>query len=353
MSAESGASMEVSRELLRSLREACGSELAAVLLHGSRLVSASPDRHSAYDLVVVVNGYRAFYGELRRSGRGGRSATLMTWLNRVLPPNAVSFWPNPPDGPLAKCLVMSVTDFERALGPRRRDHFCLGRLIQRYDLLYARDPSTSAWVEGALAGARETALEWTVPFINGGFTVDGFCQRMLEVSYAGEIRPESGNRARAVFEAQRDFLREAYGPILDAGAKSGRLLSENGGYRATTPPSALERLRWRAYFWRSKLRATTRWLKHTLTFDEWLNYIVRKVKRRTGMVVEIAPWERRLPLLLLWPKVFRVLSSRKKDEGNEESSSAGGDARAVETKESGPGIGPELPSETEEPSATP
>jgi hypothetical protein len=47
-----------------------------------------------------------------------------------------------------------------------------------------------------------------------------------------------------------------------------------------------------------------------VTFDNWLDYIARKVERRTGKRVEITPWERRLPLLLLWPKVVRVLRDR-------------------------------------------
>ena len=56
----------------------------------------------------------------------------------------------------------------------------------------------------------------------------------------------------------------------------------------------------RLYFLRSKLRATARWLKHVVTFDNWLDYIARKVERRTGMRMEIGPWERRLPYLLLF-----------------------------------------------------
>jgi hypothetical protein len=44
-----------------------------------------------------------------------------------------------------------------------------------------------------------------------------------------------------------------------------------------------------------------------ITFNDWQTYIVRKVERRTGMSVELTPAERRWPLLLLWPKVFKVL----------------------------------------------
>jgi hypothetical protein len=44
---------------------------------------------------------------------------------------------------------------------------------------------------------------------------------------------------------------------------------------------------------------------------EWLDYLIRKVERRTGLTVEVTPMERRLPFLLLWPKVFRVLRERR------------------------------------------
>ena len=43
-----------------------------------------------------------------------------------------------------------------------------------------------------------------------------------------------------------------------------------------------------------------------LTFDDWLDYIVRKVERRTGLNLELTPAERKLPIFLLWPKVVRV-----------------------------------------------
>ena len=62
-------------------------QLRAVLLFGSRLVQASPDGFSAYDLVVVCERYRPFYAALARSGATRRSPALMAALNRVLVPN--------------------------------------------------------------------------------------------------------------------------------------------------------------------------------------------------------------------------------------------------------------------------
>ena len=296
--------------LLGSLRAAGGDQLVSVLVYGSRVVPTGPDRHSAYDLVIVVDGYRAFYRRLRDAGHMTRSAGLLALVSRVLAPTVIAFWPEPPDGPLAKCLVLSRSDFERALGPRRRDHFCVGRMVHRTQVLHTRDPAMTAWIETALAGARASVLGWTLPFVNGSFSVDGFCRRMLEVSYGGEIRPEASDRVAAVYEGQRAFLRKTYTPILEAAVARGVLERAGRGYRAATPPRMGERLRLRAYFFGSKVRATTRWLKHVVTFDQWLTYITHKVRRRTGIAIEITEWERRFPFPLLLPKLFRVLRFR-------------------------------------------
>ena len=136
---------------------------------------------------------------------------------------------------------------------------------------------------------------------------------MLELSYAGEVRPEAGDRVRDVFAAQRDFLVGATAGALEEAADRRWLVRVAGPepmYRFPRSHGALDRAAVRLYFLRSKARATARWLKHVFTFDNWLDYIARKVQRRTGLRVEITPWERRLPLLLLWPKVVRVLRAR-------------------------------------------
>ena len=310
--------------LVSRLRETGGDGLVAVLAYGSRLVSANPDQHSAYDLIVVVDDYGAFYRALSDGGYTARSAGWLATVSRVLAPTVIAFWPAPPDGPLAKCLVLSRADFARELGPRRLDHFCLGRMAHHISVVHARDPEAAAWVEDLVAGARRMVLDWTLPFLEGSFSVDDFCRRMLEISYAGEIRPERGGRVSAVYEAQRETLRGIYTPILEGGVASGTLERSNGKYRAAHPVSAVAQLRLNAYFGISKARATSRWVKHMLTFDRWFPYIVRKVERRTGMTFEITPLERRFPFPLLIPKALRVLRSGRMESPAERTS---GDSR--------------------------
>ncbi|HEX6739937.1 MAG TPA: hypothetical protein VF310_16785, partial [Vicinamibacteria bacterium] len=65
------------------------------------------------------------------------------------------------------------------------------------------------------------------------------------------------------------------------------------------------------YFRWSLVRATVRWLKHVVTVEGWLEFIVRKAQRHSGQEIELTPRERRWPLLFLWPRVLRYL--RHKD----------------------------------------
>ena len=296
------------RRLAAQLRSAGGRSVVAVLGYGSRLFDADPNRHSAYDLVVVVDGYSRFYRSLAARGRTSRRGSVLAAANRVLPPNVIAFADADGSGALAKCVVLSRRHFDRELSARRRDHFCAGRLIQEIAVLHGRDDETVAWVRSRVRRARLDAPNWTLPFLDGPFTVEEFCRRMLEVSYGGEIRPEASGRARAVYEAQRGTLRATFGPILEELADTGLLASaEGGGYVAARSTPALARIRLKAYFGWSKACATLRWFKYMVTFDDWLAYVARKVERRTGMAVNLTRLERRLPVPFLLPKAVRVL----------------------------------------------
>jgi hypothetical protein len=309
------------QKLVGALQKAAGDTLRAVLLFGSRLVDTTPSPFSAYDLVAVVDDYLTFYWRLHAAGLHGRSPRTLTALARVLAPNVIAFDPSLAGGEIAKVMVLTLPDLERALAPRAPDHFLRGRLVQSTKVLMAREPSVQHDLERLLAGARRDVLRWAGPWLPETFTPLELAQRMLEVSYAAEVRPEAGGRVRAVFEAQTDFLERTYHKVLEEAAQEGRVVEHpdpersEPRWRLATPPGFWSRLGWRFYFARSKARATARWLKHVVTFDDWLTYIQRKVERRTGMRVELTPLERKLPLLTLWPKAFRVLRQLRATRG--------------------------------------
>jgi hypothetical protein len=294
------------------LRTHLGAELKGVIFFGSRYLGTSPNLTSACDLFVLVESYPKFYRQRLLGVKWAFGPRLLSSLNRILPPNILSLFEE--DGAGAKLFVISGRDFERATSRRSPDHFVKGRLTQDVLVIDARDEDSRREIQAQLDGARASSLDWVPHFLPGAgskpFTIEDYCIRMLQISYAHEIRPEPQSRVREVYSAQSHFFETVYGAILTGAVARGTLVRRDSAYSVAKPAGMVRRMRSKAYFRTSKLRATLRWLKYTMTFADWLDYLIRKVERRTGMTVEVTTLERRLPFLLLWPKVFRVLRER-------------------------------------------
>ena len=310
--AESASSHAI--ELSERVTSFAEGSIRCVLLYGSHLLKTNPDRHSAIDFVLVVDEYRPFYQALRSAGQLSRPVGLMSALANVLPPNVIALAPDGPDGGLAKCLVVSAAHLESALGAQPKDHFLLGRLVQRIGYLWARTEADDTWVRGVVSGAHARVLQWMAPYLTEPVDAAGLGRRMLEVCYQGEVRPEAKNRSDRVFEAQSDHMITALRPVLEAAVSTGRMQRDGDRFVLTRPVKTSDRARWRRHFLRSKVRSTSRWLKHMLTFDNWLPYVTRKVERHTGRKIHLTLLERRFPLLFLWPRAIHVLTTRPRSE---------------------------------------
>jgi hypothetical protein len=90
----------------------------------------------------------------------------------------------------------------------------------------------------------------------------------------------------------------------------GRLERTADLYRDPWPPGPVARALARAWFQWSKARATLRWGKYVALYDDWLDYVVRKVERRSGVALELTERERRWPLIFLWPKAIQFIVHR-------------------------------------------
>ncbi|MET0552245.1 MAG: hypothetical protein ABW221_04355 [Vicinamibacteria bacterium] len=302
------------REAAQAVEERGGDSTRAIVFFGSRKTQARPDAWSAYDFFVVVDRYRPFYDTLRAHGALRRPSALVAALNRPLPPNQIGLTLGAAGEGTgrAKCAVVSAAAFARETSPARRDHFFLGRLCQQTEVVFAADEASREAVVDALASAHALTYTWVRPWLPERFDVGTFCRTFLRVSYSAEIRPEPDGRADALWEAQRGYLAPVYGVLLHELHAAGELvLHEPGTYGLARPAASGERLRLSAYFWRSKIRATLRWAKYVVTFDDWLEFILRKATRHSGQAFVLTPRERRFPLVFLWPRVFRYL--RHKD----------------------------------------
>lgn len=292
------------------LADVGGESVRAVLFFGSQKTgAASRDRWSAYDLFVTVRSYRDFYERLQSVGQLRRPARLVAWLNTWLAPNQVAF--RGPGGTFGKLSVVTEPSFLRETGSARKDHFCAGRLFQPAECVHAADAEAAERALEGVAQAHALTLSWAAPWLPERFDTRDYTRRILEVSLGREIRPEPAGRAEVLWSAQQAYLADVYGKLLEAWAADEELVALGGGlYRLPQPVPDAVRRHAEAFFRRSKRRATARWFKYMLTFDDWLEYIRRKAERHTGRSIELTARERRWPLLFLWPRVFRYLRDK-------------------------------------------
>ena len=299
--------------MARFLADAFGPSALAIVHYGSQIRPADARPESAHDFFVVLERYGEGYRSLAARVGTRYSPRTAALLNRILPPNVIAVAvPGPGGSRTAKCVVLSLGDLARACSARARDHFAQARLIQEVQLLWTHDPTSRRAVLDALLEARARTFDWGRCFLPSSFDVEEFCRVLLATSFASEIRPEGTERASELVAAQREALRRAYAPLLRHLAGLGVLSREGEVYRDLHPPGRLERLGAAIYFKQSKARSTLRWLKYVALYDDWLDYLVRKVERRGGIKIELTPRERRWPLLFLWPRAVRFILGRNR-----------------------------------------
>lgn len=292
---------------VRHLAIAFGPATAALIHYGSHAQQSGTGLDSAWDFFVVVDDYGAAYRSLAATRPSGFPAGRAAFLNRLLPPNVLSVAAPGGASGLAKCCVLSLRDLERGCSTAPADHFVRARLFQQVQLVWARDAASRDRVAAAVVSARAGTLAWGRPFLPARFDAAGYARTLLEVSFAAEIRPEDEARVGTLMASQGGTLLPMYDALLASTSAGGRLARDGDGYRDPRPPGAMARARARAWFAWSKTRATLRWAKYVALYDDWLDYVVRKVERRSGVALELTPRERRWPLVFLWPKLLRFL----------------------------------------------
>ena len=294
-----------------ALAASFGGDCTAVIHYGSHAQQSGARPESAYDFFVIVGDYEAAYAALAESRGLSRSPRTAARLNRILAPNVLAItFPELAPPALAKCAILSQADLAAAVSPTAPDHFTQGRLFQHVQLAWVRDPEARAATLAALAACRARTIEWGLPFLPDTFDAAGYIRALLARSFAAEIRPEADDRVDTLTGAQRTSLAPVYDQLLQRLEQIKIVRKEGDVYRRAMTTDDRERRRWERYFRRSKRRATLRWGKYVLLYDDWLEYVVRKVERRSGVAVELTPRERRWPLIFLWPRVLRYLRTR-------------------------------------------
>jgi hypothetical protein len=296
-----------------TLRSVVGEALVGVVFFGSRRTGAArANAWSAYDVFVVVEAYRPFYDALRRAGLTGKRPGLAALVSRWLPPTQFSLRFEAGDVHV-KASVIRRDTFRRETSPRRHDHFCIGRLFQPTRIVHARDQDARGLLLESLVTSQRETWRWSRPWLPASFDAQAYGRSALRTSMRWEVRPEPAGRAHALWQAQES----EQGPVLEALlqelAARGELVPVGDHPGCFTPArgvGAPERLRLELYFRRSMVRATARWIKHVVTFEGWLDYIVRKASRHGGEPIVLTERQRRWPWIFLWGRFWRYLRDK-------------------------------------------
>lgn len=234
---------EETAELAAYLARAFGPTAHSIIHYGSHAQGSSPGPGSAHDFFVVVDRYAEAYRSLHLSNNIQVSPGFATGLARVLPPNVLRVIAALDRGPMqAKCAILTERDLERLCSPRAWDHFTQGRLFQQVQIAWARDPESRDSVRDILIGARLNTWWWGRPYLPPTFGAEEYFRRLLETSFAAEIRPEGPERVTQLVGAQRAVIVPAYEAVLEHFVARRILVREGKSYRAATEVGPGERL---------------------------------------------------------------------------------------------------------------
>jgi hypothetical protein len=259
---------EVSR-FARTLAEARPGALA-VLAYGSALRDLSP-QDTLIDYYVLVDSTQNLGG-----------GALLRWLGERIPPN-VYYAEQSHNGVTlrAKYAVMTIGRFAEGVSRSTSNPYLWARFAQPSRIVWLSSEQIRAEVVAALAEAARTAFGHGV-YLSAATP----WQELFKNTYRTELRPESGNRAALIVEADKDYYASL--PALLAG---------------TAPhPSS-----WRAKRIFGKLWALARLGKAAFTFQGGADYAAWKIARHSGVTIEVTEWQRRHPFLaglLLLPKLL-------------------------------------------------
>ena len=258
-----------------AIRQRHAKAAVGVLFYGSCLRRLEGEIESALlDFYLLVDDYAAAYDR-----------AWLAWANKLLPPNVFYCEADWNGSRLrAKYVVISLADFDRGCRPETENVSIWARFSQPARLVWSRDQATAAKVAQACETAARTMLGRVLPLLPGTREAEALWIRAFQETYAAELRAESGERARQIFEVDR-------GRYI---ALTAAVTAEIG---IPNQSKAEAERAWRRRRRRGKALNYARLVKAAFTFDGGVDYVLWKVRRHSGVVVTVSDWQRRHPLL--------------------------------------------------------
>jgi len=274
--------------------QALGHELAgragrgavAVLYYGSTLRTGA------------LEGMLDFYVLLDRASDwpGSRIAAL---ANRLLPPNVGYIQGSYAGVTLsAKYALITLRQFEQRVAGATLDTTLWARFCQPCRCIWQRSEADGQRVTAAIGNAVLTAAGWAAVLGPDEAAPEDFWRALFARTYVTELRVESDDRSRDIVSADAERYRALLALAWQADGLNFEKQPDGRLRPALSAPERARRLqRWsRLQRWGKRLNIL-RLLKAAFTFDGAMDYVAWKIERHRGVRIEVAPWQRRFPLL--------------------------------------------------------
>jgi hypothetical protein len=235
----------------------------AILAYGSTLRDVKPDE-SLIDLYVLTEDTQ------------GVSSNLLSRFGGILVPPNVYYAECDHSGKTyrAKYAILPLAQFRRRVSANTGNPYFWARFAQPCRIVWTASNEVREQVLDILASAAATA------FGNAKALANGPAQQqwtaLFQNTYRTELRPEAANRAELVVTANAEYY-ERLSMLL----------------QGTQPNPA----NWALRRFTGKALSVFRLTKAAFTFQGGADYIAWKIKRHSGMEIQVTDWQRRHPLL--------------------------------------------------------
>jgi len=268
----------------RDIAKKYGSGVAGVLFYGSCLRTGEIE-DKILDFYVIVDSYREAYGK--------------RWLaaaNKILPPNVFYHEINVGGVTVrSKYAVLSVEDLQFRCSQKCLNVSVWARFCQPCMLVAKRDDLAFNNISMFVADAVTTMLANLRDLKPDLFESRGLWVEAFEQTYAAELRSERKGKGLEIYLLDQERY-DRLTPIALA-AMGVEQAPEPEKYQPKRVRVWRPKLKWMARRWNGKLVSFLRLIKATTTFDGGIDYLAWKIRRHSGVEIEIKDWMRKWPVI--------------------------------------------------------
>jgi len=261
-----------------------GDSVVGIIFYGSCLRTGEIE-DKILDFYVIVDSYRNAYD--------GRALAI---ANKILPPNV--FYHEMDVGGMtvrSKYAVLSADDLMFRTSRKCLNVSVWARFCQPCMLLMPRNEEASVLISEAVAQAVTTMLSNLRELKPDAVESRDLWVEAFEQTYAAELRSERSGKGLEIYLLDQDRYDQLTPVALVAMGGEDEVVIKH--YQPTRMQHLKPRLHWWARRWNGKIVSFLRLVKATTTFDGGIDYLAWKIRRHSGVEIEITDWMRKYPVI--------------------------------------------------------